>query len=160
MLCLFRVSQCSLGPSPCRGLQVCLLHQGSLLLWSGGLLLRSGGLLLRLLQSGGLLLHRGGLLLRSGGLLLRRGGLLLRSGGLPLHLFQSVGLQLRRGGHLPCLLCPGGLQSRRLLPGGSSPICSILASCSASLPSVPATLLPRGSGSHSLGGGLCHESGL
>ncbi len=101
ILCLFRVSQCSLGPSPYRGLQVCLLRRGGLLLWSGGLLLWSRGLPLR-----------------SGDLLLFCGGLLLRSGGLPLHLFQSVGLQLRRGGLLPCLLLPGGLHSRLLRPGG------------------------------------------
>ncbi len=101
MLCLFRVSQCSLGPSPCRDLQACLLRRGGLLLWSGDLLLRSGGLPLR-----------------SGGLLLRRGGLLLKSDGLPLHLFQYVGLQLRRGDLLPCPLLPGGLQSRLLCPGG------------------------------------------
>ncbi len=101
MLCLSRVSQCSLGPSPYHGLQVRLLCRG-------GLLLRFGGLLL----------CRGGLLLRSGGLLLRRGGLLLRSGGLPLRLFQSGGLQLCRGGLLPCLLCTGGLQSCLLHPGG------------------------------------------
>ncbi len=75
MLCLSRVSQCSLGPSPCRGLQVRLLHRG-------GLLLRSGGLLL----------HRGVLLLRSGGLLLR----LLRPGGLQSRMLRPGGLQFRR----------------------------------------------------------------
>ncbi len=69
MLCLFRVSQCSLGPSPGRGLQVHLLRRGGLLLRSGGLLLRRGGLLLR---SGGLPLR----LFQSGGLQLCRGGLL------------------------------------------------------------------------------------
>ncbi len=60
MLCLFRVPQCFLAPSPGLGLQSRLLRRG-------GLLLRSGGLLL---QSGGPLPRRGGLLLRSGGLLL------------------------------------------------------------------------------------------
>ncbi len=106
MLCLSCVSQCSLGPSPCRGLQVHLLHRGGLLLQSGGLPLRSGGLLLR---SGGLLLH----LFQSGGLQLRRGGLLprlLRPGGLQSRLLRPGGLQVR-------LLRPGGLQVHLLRPG-------------------------------------------
>ncbi len=96
MLCLFRLSQCSLGPSPCRGPQVRLLC-------SGGLLLRSGGLLLRLLWSGGLQLRHGGLQLRCGGLL----PCLLCTGGL-----QSRPLR------------PGGLQSRPLRPGGLQ-FCSV-----------------------------------
>ncbi len=122
MLCLSRVSQSSLGPNPCRGLQVCLLRRGGLLLRSGGLLLRRGGLLLRygglplrLFQSGGLQLRRGGLmpcLLCIGGLLF----CLLSRGGLLLHLLCPGGLH--PGGLQSCLLRPGGLQFRPLRPGG------------------------------------------
>ncbi len=127
MLCLFRVSQCFLGPSPGLGLQFLLLQSGGLLSRSGGLLLHRGGLLLRLLRSGGHLLCRGGLLLRllwSGGLLpclLCRGDLQLCPGGLLFRLLRPGGLLsrlLRPGGLLSRLLRPGGLLSHLLRPGG------------------------------------------
>ncbi len=129
MLSLSLVSQFSLDPSPCRGLQVPLFRRG-------GLLLRSGGLPLRLFQSGGLQLRRGGLLpgllctgglqsrpLRPGGLQsrpLRHGGPLLRPGGLLSRLLRPGGLLSRLlcpGGLLSCLLRPGWLLFRRLHPG-------------------------------------------
>ncbi len=122
-LCLSLVSQCSLGPNPCHGLQFLLLCRGGLLLRCVGLLLRHGGLLLR---SGGLLYHRGELLLHSGGLL----SCLLHPGGL-------LSCLLHPGGLLFCLLSPGCflLCVGPVLISGSalapSPVGLTLDSCSA-----------------------------
>ncbi len=135
-LCMFslsRVSLCSLGPSPCHGLQSSLFWSGVPLLHHGGLPVRPGGLLSCLLHPGGLqsrllcpggpqshLLHLGGLLSR----LLSPGGIqsrLLSTGGLWFYLFHPGGLQSRLlclGGLRSSLLCPGGLQSRLFHPGG------------------------------------------
>ncbi len=108
MLCLSHVSQCSLGPSPCRGPLLRLLHPGGSLFRSGGLLLLlclsrvsqcslgpspCRGLQFRLLHCGGLLLR----LLQPGRLLSCPGGLLLRL----LHRF--------RPGSLLCWFHPGSL---------------------------------------------------
>ncbi len=98
------------------------------------------------------------------GFLIRPGGCLLRPGGLLSRLLRPGGLRSR-------LLHPGGLLSHLLRPGG---LLSRLLRSRLPHMDLALRLLPRfhlrptalldcsmcgASGSRSLGGGLCHESG-